>query len=128
MCLLLKKGSSILKAERRIICWKRVKKIKENEDILQWVPCFISGQGAFQFNVPIKAREDKKLIEIEHLKLIPDMEGDLVVIEGFHAMRKLRYHYLPPLGENFPCIIPKGSEYGDIVSTQIIVFLVFGNF
>ena len=130
MCLLLKKGSNILKAERKIICWKIVKKIKENKDILQWVPYFVSDQGAFQFNVPVEARkiEDGKLIEIKHLESIYD-KGDLVVIEGFHAKRKLRYHYLPLLGENFPCIciIPKSSEYaigeyGDIVSTQIIVF------
>lgn len=149
MCLILKKPSTDI-ARRNIVCWKVVDPIKDSVP-LQWLPRNIDGTGAYEFNKVCKARKyvsevmepvkesvrkskgvsKRVLREIDHLE-IKIQDGHLIIEEGFHAFRG--YKRAKSSGLKFyPCIIPKGSEYGlgnygDIVSTRIIVFSSFMGF
>lgn len=155
MCLTLKKPSTDI-AKRNIVCWKVVNPIKDSVPP-QWLPKYINDTGAYEFNkvckarkivwswseviVPVsgekasvrKSREISKRVlgEIDSLEI--KLQDDLLTIEGgFHAFRT--YRRAKSSGFKFyPCIIPKGSEYGlgihsDIVSTRIIVFSSFLGF
>lgn len=150
MCLILKKSSTDI-AKRNIVCWKVVDPIKDSVPP-QWLPKQIPDTGAYEFNKVCKARKigwsevmtpvkesvrksrgvsKRVLREIDRLE-IKRQDGHLTIEEGFHAFRT----YKKPKLLNFkfyPCIIPKGSEYGlginsDIVSTRIIVFSSFIKF
>ena len=139
MCLTLKKSRTDI-AKRNIVCWKVVNPI---EDVvpLQWLPKQISYTGAYEFNKVCRARKNEgsgvitldkwTLREIDCLE-IKHQEGFLIIEEGFHAYRT--YKKAKSSGLDFyPCIIPRGSEYGlgvydDIVSTRIIVFSSFIKF
>ena len=149
MCLTLKKSSTDI-AKRNIVCWKVVDPIKDSVPP-QWLPKQISDTGAYEFNKVCKARKyrsevmvpvkesvrksrgvsKKVLREIDRLE-IKRQDGLLTIEEGFHAFRG--YKKAKASGFKFyPCIIPKGSEYGlgvyeDIVSTRIIVFSSFLGF
>ena len=153
MCLTLKKSSTDI-AKRNIVCWKVVDPIKDSVP-LQWLPKSVMGTGAYEFNKVCKARKygwsevkeplygekatgwksrgisKMELKEIDRLE-IKIQDGHLVIEEGFHAFRG--YGKAKASGFKFyPCIIPKGSEYGlgvnsDIVSPRIIVFSSFLGF
>lgn len=150
MCLTLKNSSTDI-AKRNIVCWKVVDPIKDSVP-LQWLPKRIEDTGAYEFNRVCKARKfewsegmarglvrkskgvgKRVLREIDHLEIKRvGQEGLLTIEEGFHAFQT----YKDARASNFkfyPCIIPKGSEYGlgiynDIVSTRIIVFSSFMGF
>ena len=144
MCLTLKKSSTDI-AKRNIVCWKIVDPIKDSVPP-QWLPKCTKDTGAYEFNKVNKARKNmwsaeskapvpgmiksakRVLIEIDHLE-IKRQDGILTIEEGFHAFRS----YKKSCFKLYPCIIPKGSEYGlginnDIVSTRIIVFSSFMGF
>lgn len=149
MCLILRKSSTDI-AKRNIVCWKVVDPIKDSVPP-QWLPKNIEDTGAYEFNKICNARKlvrmapvsgerasvrksggvsKRVLREIDRLE-IKRQEGHLTIEEGFHAFRG----YKKAKSSNFkfyPCIIPKGSEYGlgvhDIVSTRIIVFSSFIKF
>lgn len=150
MCLTLRKSSTDI-AKRNIVCWKVVDPIKDSVPP-QWLPKNIEDTGAYEFNKICNARKigwmapvsgekasvrksrgvgKRVLREIDHLE-IKRQDGLLTIEEGFHAFRT----YKKARASNFkfyPCIIPKGSEYGlgvysDIVSTRIIVFSSFIGF
>lgn len=150
MCLTLRKSNTDI-AKRNIVCWKVVDPIKDSVPP-QWLPKQVKGTGAYKFNkvckarkygwpevmAPVKAEVRKSkgvskrvLREIDHLE-IKQQDGLLTIEEGFHAFRC----YKKPKSSGlkfYPCIIPKGSEYGlgvysDIVSTRIIVFSSFMGF
>lgn len=133
MCLNLRKSSTDI-AKRNIVCWKVVDPIKDSVPP-QWLPKCIEDTGAYEFNKICNARKiewrGKRLKEIDRLE-IKRQDGHLTIEEGFHAFRT--YTEAKSLGFKFyPCIIPKGSEYGlginsDIVSTRIIVFSSFIKF
>lgn len=146
MCLTLRKSSTDI-AKRNIVCWKVVDPIKDSVPP-QWLPRRIEDTGAYEFNKVCKARKYRSevmvpvkesvrksskrvLREIDRLE-IKQQDGLLTIEEGFHAFRG--YMKAKASGLNFyPCIIPKGSEYGlgvydDIVSTRIIVFSSFIKF
>ena len=146
MCLTLRKSSTDI-AKRNIVCWKVVDPIKDSVPS-QWLPKHIEDTGAYEFNKICKARKfgwpeviatgsgrnksvKRVLREIDRLE-IKRQDGHLTIEEGFHAFQT----YKKAKSFNFkfyPCIIPKGSEYGlgdhcDIVSTRIIVFSSFIKF
>ena len=155
MCLTLKNFSTDI-AKRNIVCWKVVDPIKDSVPP-QWLPKRIEDTGAYEFNKVCKARKiewsegmapvrglvkkskgvgKRVLREIDHLEIKRvGQEGLLTIEEGFHAFQtykdaKSSYFKFYPF---YPCIIPKGSEYGlgifnDIVSTRIIVFSSFMKF
>lgn len=151
MCLTLKKSSTDI-AKRNIVCWKVVDPIKDSVPP-QWLPKRINNTGAYEFNKVCKARKigwsevmapvkesvrksrgvsKKVLREIDHLE-IKQQEGFLTIEEGFHAFRGYKKAKSSGYFDFYPCIIPKGSEYGlgvydDIVSTRIIVFSSFIKF
>jgi len=148
MCLTLRKSSTDI-AKRNIVCWKVVDPIKDSVPP-QWLPKQINDTGAYEFNKVCKARKiewsvsrekasvrktrgvsKRVLREIDHLE-IKRQDGLLTIEEGFHAFRGYKKAKSSNL-KFYPCIIPKGSEYGlgvhsDIVSTRIIVFSSFIKF
>lgn len=153
MCLTLKKSSTDI-AKRNIVCWKVVDPIKDSVP-LQWLPKRIEDTGAYEFNRVCKARKfewsegmapvrglvkkskrvgKRVLREIDHLEIKRvGQEGLLTIEEGFHAFRTYKKARASGYLNFYPCIIPKGSEYGlgiynDIVSTRIIVFSSFIKF
>ena len=94
MCLVV--NSPIQIAKRGILVWKIVVPV-QNSEIPQWTPSVIEGTGAYKFNEILKARgiSNKKLIEIENLRIVPGGDpGERypIIKEGFHSYIKRRYY------------------------------------
>jgi hypothetical protein len=117
MCLTVKDGCKVERAQKDIKVYKRIDK-HEN----YWSPLYSPQmQIRFKYKEPITAL-DEYLNPIKNLTIRPCYRVDYEIYEGFHSrINKINYR------TNSICIIPKWSEicYGtdnDIVSNQLIVF------
>ena len=127
MCLVIKEGERIKKAESDILCFKSVRTL--DDDDTKWT-CIYYSFADYDFNTEVAAERVsvsnsdgcvvRYLEKIEHLTVIKGTFAD-GIYEGFHA-RTIKI-----LDTDKYCIIPKGTEicYGnlnDIVTVSMIVF------
>lgn len=124
MCLYLKEGEKVRVARKNILVKKWViPTINSNS----WFPVFREETGELEFNKVLKAKcldSEMKLVDLDGLKVNGGM-----IDSGFHSYRLFAdpFSFYKRSGTKYYAVIPRGSEYakggyGDIVSTQIIVF------
>ena len=118
MCLTIKEGETIRRAEKDILCYKSV---WTNGSENTWTGIYF-GFKEYEFDKEVTADERymrNSLIKTDSLTHLESIGGH--IYEGFHASCR------PFSSSNRYCIIPEGTEMcygnnGDVVAVSMIVF------